>query len=111
MNEPGHGSASRYEISVAVTEGGRTYTLEQVALATGLHPDLVRHYCQIGLLGAAYTTAEAGPEFDDDALYWLRRIERVRRQHGLDRAALPLICQLWREIERLETEVRFLRGP
>lgn len=94
---------------IAVTSASQTYALEEVARSVSLHPDLVRHYCQIGLLGPAYV-ADPDRPFDDDALYWLRRIERTRREHALDRAVLPLLCDLWHDIERLEAEVRALRG-
>ena len=51
------------------------------------------------------------PTFDDNALYEIRRIEHFRRHHGVNRRALPLLCELWREIDRLKSELRFLRGP
>jgi DNA-binding transcriptional MerR regulator len=95
---------------VGVADAARTYSADEAARQCGLHPDLLRHYCQLGLLGAAYRDRAPDARFDDTALYWLRRVESVRRRHGLDRATLPLVCELWHEIERLEAEVRFLRA-
>jgi DNA-binding transcriptional MerR regulator len=97
---------------VRVTEvSPATYSLEDAARLAGVHPELLRYYCRIGLLGEA--RAQPGVElvFDDDALYELRRFEHYRRHHGVDRKTLRLICGLWREVERLQTELRFLRGP
>ena len=88
-----------------------TYSLETVARLTGVHPEMVRYYCRLGLLGEARSRAEAEPIFDDDALYELRQFEAYRRHHGVDRQTMRLICGLRREVERLQAEVRFLRGP
>lgn len=87
------------------------YSLATAAHLTGVHPDLLRYYCRLGLFGAAATDPGREPVFDDDALYALRRLEHYRRQHGVNRQALPLLHALEREVERLEGELRFLRGP
>jgi DNA-binding transcriptional MerR regulator len=103
--------AARYSVTlVRVAEvGPATYSLEVAAGLAGVHPDRLRYYCQLGLFGEA--RAHPGTEliFDDDALYELRRFEHYRRQHGVNRKTLRLICGLWREVERLQAEVRFLR--
>ena len=96
---------------VRVTEAGpATYSLETAARLAGVHPEMLRYYCRLGLLGEARTAPAAELIFDDDALYELRRFEHYRRHHGLNRKTLRLISELWRQVERLETEVRFLRG-
>ena len=87
------------------------YSLETAARLCGVQPAMLRHYCRLGLLGAARTDTPAEPTFDDDALYEVRRIEHYRHQLGVNRQALPHLCALWREIERLQVEIRFLRGP
>lgn len=91
--------------------GPATYSLETAASLAGVHPEMLRYYCQLGIFGEA--RARPGTEliFDDDAIYELRRFEHYRRHHGVDRKTLRLISRLWREIERLQTEVRFLRRP
>jgi DNA-binding transcriptional MerR regulator len=85
------------------------YSLAAAAHLAGVHPELLRYYCRLGLLGEAHARPETEPVFDDDAIYELRRIEHYRRHHGVNRQALPLICGLWREIERLQAELRFRR--
>ena len=89
--------------------GPATYPLETAALLGGVHPEMLRHYCRIGLFGEAYAMLETEPVFDDNALYVLRRFEHYRLHHGVSRRALRLISGLWREIERLQTELRVLR--
>ncbi len=88
-----------------------TYSLEDAARMADVHPDLLRHYCQAGLLGEDRVQGEQEPVFDDDALYELRRIEHYRRHHGVNLRALPLVFGLLREIESLHAELRFLRHP
>jgi DNA-binding transcriptional MerR regulator len=87
------------------------YPLETAARLAGVQPEILRYYCRLGLFGAARAQTEIEPTFDDNALYELRRIEHYRRHHGVNRQALPLLCDLWREIDRLQAELRFLRGP
>ena len=97
---------------VRVAEAGpATYSLEAAARLADVHPEMLRYYCRLGLFGAERARPEAELIFDDDALYELRRFEHYRRHHGVDRKTLRLICGLRREVERLQSEVRFLRGP
>jgi DNA-binding transcriptional MerR regulator len=87
------------------------YSLAIAADLCGVHPELLRHYCHLGLLGAARAETDIEPTFDDNALYEVRRIEHHRHHHGVNLHALPLLCDLWREVERLQTELRFRRSP
>lgn len=86
------------------------YTLDEAAVIVQLHPDRLRYYCQLGLFGAAFASAEIEPHFDDDRLYEVRRFEYFRRQHGVDRQTLRLLCDLWCEVERLRRELSYLRS-
>ena len=85
------------------------YSLEAAADLCGVHPNLLRNYCRLGLLGADRADSEGDPVFDDNALYEVRRIEHYQTQLGVNRQALPHLCALWRELERLQAEIRFLR--
>ncbi len=97
---------------VCVPAGAPThYSLATAAALTGVHPDLLRFYCATGLLGDGRTGTDRDPVFDDNAIYEARRIEHYRRHHGINRHALPLIFALSREVDRLQAELRFLRGP
>jgi DNA-binding transcriptional MerR regulator len=97
---------------VRVTEAGpSSYSLETAARLGGVHPEMLRHYCRLGLFGEERARPDTDLIFDENALYELRRFERFRQRHGMSRKTLRLICGLWREIERLQAEVRFLRRP
>jgi len=96
-------------VRVTVT-GPATYSLETAAYLAGVHPEMLRYYCQLGLFGSSLARPEAELIFDDNALYELRRFEHYRRHHGVSRKTLRVLCGLWREIERLQNELRFLRN-
>ena len=96
---------------VCVTEAApTTYSLEAAASLAGIHPEMLRHYCRLGLFGESPVGPETELIFDDDALCKVRRFENYRRNHGMDRKTLRLIFSLFRDIEILQTELRFLRG-
>jgi DNA-binding transcriptional MerR regulator len=86
------------------------YSLASLARLAGVHPDMLRYYCLRGLLGDGHVEEEGGVSFDLDALETVRRIEHFRRHLGIGRRALPLVCELWSEGERLEIELGFLRA-
>ena len=95
---------------IKVTAGeGATYSLDTAAQLADVHPDLLRHYCQAGLLGEDRASTDKEQIFDDDALYELRRVEHYRRHHHVNLHVLPLVIGLLREVESLRDELRFNR--
>jgi len=96
---------------VCVTEAApTTYSLDVAAGLAGIHPEMLRYYCRLGLFGESPVGPGTELIFDDDALCKLRRFENYRRNHGMNRKTLRLIFSLFRDIEILQTELRFLRG-
>ena len=87
------------------------FSLETAADLTGVHPEMLRYYCRLGLLGADRSVGEREPTFDEAALHEVRRIEHYRRHLAVSRQALPLVCELRREAERQHIEIHFLRCP
>ena len=85
------------------------YSLETAAYLCGVHPEVLRHYCQLGLFGEARADPPAETVFDDNTLFELRRIEHYRSHHGVSRQTLRHLCDLWREVDQLQAELRFLR--
>ena len=49
-------------------------------------------------------------EFTEEAIYIVRRIERLRTEHDLDWDMLKTMFDLLDEVERLRAELRFLRN-
>ena len=109
MNERAQLNTYAFALVRVPSTGLSTYSLEQAAQLGGVHPELLRYYCQIGLFTKVRTREGVALSFDDDALYELRRLEHYRRHHGVSRRTLRLLCALWREIDHLQTELRLLR--
>jgi|YelNatPaOPRAMG01_1025707.scaffolds.fasta_scaffold08790_8 hypothetical protein len=85
---------------------GALYSLEIVAALTGLTRREVLRCYRAGLRAPA---PDAPLQFDDAALYALRRIAQVRAAYGVNLEAARLICELLDEVERLRTELDFWR--
>lgn len=98
-----YSSPSLTLICVPPTAASR-YSLAATAQLTGVHPEMLCHYVRLGLCGAS----AAGPEpvFTAEHLAAIRRIEHFRRVQGVNLAALPLICELWDRVERLQLELQ-----
>jgi DNA-binding transcriptional MerR regulator len=109
MSEPE--TSETYSLTLVRITGNRpaSYSLEAAASLAGIHPEMLRYYCRRGFFGEARERSQTDPVFDDDSLYELRRLEHYRRLHGVNRKTLRLLCDLWREVERLRIEVGFRR--
>jgi MerR family transcriptional regulator/heat shock protein HspR len=81
-------------------------TLEDLARATGLHPELVATYVSYGLLES--DTAEPGV-FLPSAVDRLRCIVRLRRDLGVNLAGIAVILQMRDHIKSLQQELERLR--
>ena len=84
------------------------HSLWDAAHLTGVPPEMLRYYCRLGLLDARPDPVTREPTFDNDAVEEISRIEHYRRYLGVHRRALPLICQLRRECERMRIKLAFL---
>ena len=87
------------------------FSLEDAAHLTGVHPEMLRYYSRVGLIETP--RGVFGPDllFDESGLQAIRRIEHYRRNLGVGRVALPLVCEMQREGERRQIELHFLRYP
>ena len=86
-------------------------SLASLSACTGVHPDLLKYYCRIGLLDGHSVPSGDAQMFDDEAVDEVRRIEHYRRDLGVTRDGLPLVCQLWHQSQRQQIELFFLRCP
>lgn len=86
-------------------------SVDEAASLTGVHQEMLRYYCRLGLIDGLHRLTATELLFDLDALLEIRRIEHYRQHLGIGRQALPLICDLRRQGERLHIELPFLRCP
>jgi|SRR5688572_7043535 len=87
------------------------YTLEELARLGGVSPALVQRYFDEGLLPAVAGNARTSWFFDDNTLFELRRIQRLRRELGVNIAGVAVIHELLQQIEELKAELEKLRQP
>lgn len=83
-------------------------TLEDLAAAAGVHPDLVQVFVSSGLLEPELDASDAAL-FAPSAVMRLRRIVRLRRDLGVNLAGIAVILQMRERIEALQEEVQRLR--
>lgn len=86
-------------------------SLDAAARLTGVHREMLLYYHDSGLIDALQGMAAAGLFFEEGAPEESRRIEHYRRHLGVGRRALPLVCELRREADRLDIDLRFLGYP
>jgi DNA-binding transcriptional MerR regulator len=87
---------------------GSLYSLETVVHLTGVSRRSVLVYCKSGLIHSSGDTQQGEFSFDDEALYRIRCVERLRTIHGVNLAGIRMIFDLRRELDRLQNEMRFL---
>lgn len=86
------------------------YSLEELARLGGVPPALVQRYLDEGLLEPIAGHARTSWFFDDNALFELRRIERFRRELGVNIAGVAVIHDLLRQIDDLKAELDRLKN-
>jgi chaperone modulatory protein CbpM len=84
---------------------GAVLSLDAMADAAGLHPDLVRRFAVLGLLDPQVDSA-GRMWFAPAQLATLRRITRLRSGLGLNYLAIGVVLDLLDRIERLESRAR-----
>ena len=86
----------------------RLWDLEDLALAAGVHPQLVQYFVEYGLLEPA---EKIGNQcfFADEAIPRLRTIQRLRNEMGVNLPGIAIILDLTGKIQELQQEVEWLR--
>jgi DNA-binding transcriptional MerR regulator len=85
-------------------------SLEEFAMVTGLHPDLIRRLVALGLIDARRDSA-GELWFSRSQLAAMARVQRLRAGLALNYAAIGLVTDLLDRIAVLETALRGARRP
>jgi DNA-binding transcriptional MerR regulator len=85
------------------------YTIEMMAHLVDVPRHTILVYCKRGLVSPVVDPACGGYYFNDEAIRTLRRVEHLRANCGVNLAGIKIILDLMNEVERLQSEVRFLR--
>ena len=94
-----------YAMVRAVRLSREQYSLEEFALLSGLHPDLVRRLVALGLLEADRDAA-GRLWFPRGELAAVARVQRLRAGFALNYAAVGLVADLLDRITVLEAALR-----
>ena len=86
------------------------YSLDVAAELAGVSRRALLMYCRAGLVRPAYQPPYGVMEFNDEAILMVRRLERMRVEHGLGEGWLQAMAGLLEEVEHLRAELRFWRG-
>ena len=96
-------------MSYAIVRAARTslerLSLEEFAVLSGLHPDLIRRLVALGLI-EAYRDAAGRPWFSRSELAAVARVQRLRAGFALNYAAIGLVADLLDRIAVLEAALR-----
>ncbi|MGA7826668.1 MAG: MerR family transcriptional regulator [Geobacteraceae bacterium] len=85
------------------------YSLDAAAHLAGVPRRSILIYCRAGLVRAVLQPPYGVMAFTEETIRTVRRIEHVRTVHGLDLTLLKTMFDLLEEVERLRSELRFLR--
>jgi len=108
MSEAGVHSVVAVQLSER--DAAWVYSIETAARITHIPRRRIALYYKHGLVRPVADPEQGGWYFDDHALRTLRRIEALREAWGLNLPAIKLVLDLMAEVERLQEEIRFLRG-
>jgi len=86
------------------------YTIEAAEHLARVPRRLIAVYYKHGLVSPVVDPDCGGFYFNDEGIRALRRIEYLRTTRGLDLGGIKMILDLMNEVERLRTDLRFLRG-
>ena len=85
------------------------YTLDAAAHIAGVPRRSILIYFRAGLVQPVFQPPYGVMAFTEEAILTVRRIEHMRTEHGPDLALLKTFFKLLEEVERLRSELRFLR--
>ena len=89
-----------------LSESDAAYTLDVVAIVSGVSSQTILHYHEQGLIRPVTEDESGGGRFDDETVHRLRRIEHLRSTYGMELSALKLTLSLMDEVERLQGNLR-----
>jgi len=85
------------------------FTLEGLVACTGIHPGIIHSYIEYGLI-EPIPHAGVQPLFDAASMARLQKIERLRRDLGVNLAGVAVILDLLDRLTALQREVEYWRA-
>ena len=98
-----------WNMIVLSRRNSRLLTLDELAQAAGLHPDLVESFVDFGLL-APMERDGPRPLFDVAAVLRVRAIQRLRRDLGVNLPGVAVILDLTDRLRAAQQELDWWRN-
>lgn len=98
-----------YTIIPASGDAPECYTLDETALLTGLHPEMILEFVRAEYVHVRSTAPESSPSFDEAGILRLRQIEELQTRRGCDLRTIRYIIGLLDRLEAAEHELQILR--
>ena len=98
--------------TIVPTQSGSTgefVDLEMASQLSGVHPEMILEFTRAKLVVVSRQDRSGNPYFDDEAVYRLRQIERLRTREKVQMRTIRLILELMDRAEVAERELRWLR--
>lgn len=83
-------------------------SIDELSRICSIHPDLVQKYMEIGLITPSVEILDE-PYFSNDAILKLKKIQRLRRDLGVNLVGIEIILNLLDEMDDLRHEIRDLK--
>jgi len=98
-----------YSVSKVEWKGEKVISIEELSRRCELHPDLIEHYEELGLI-SHIKYGKRGYLFTERTVDKVRRIQRLRKDLGVNLISAGIILDLLEEVDELKKEVTYLRN-
>ena len=98
-----------YSVSKVEWKGETVISTEELSRRCELHPDLIEHYVELGLI-SHIRYGKRGYLFTESTVDKVRSIQRLRKDLGVNLISAGIILDLLEEIDELKKEVTYLKN-
>ncbi|MDL5050409.1 chaperone modulator CbpM [Oscillatoria amoena NRMC-F 0135] len=98
------------KLKVINAKTGAAYSIDRITETAGVSRRLVLDLCQWRVIEPVKGRTPETYRFSEEAIYRIRRADRLIRAHSLKASAARILLHLIEENERLRHELRFWRG-
>ncbi len=92
-----------------VAPDAQLYVISVAAELAGMHPQTLRQYDRLGLVSPGRTRGR-GRRYSLRDIATLREVQRLSQDEGVNLAGIKRILDLEAEVDRLRTQVEYLRA-
>lgn len=84
------------------------YVISVAAELAGVHPQTLRMYERKGLISPKRTSGNSR-RYSERDVEWVRRIQQLTQDEGINLAGVRMIIELQRELERIQSQLKRVR--